>query len=391
MQSMCRNKLWLHVLPCAFLLTGCTLPVKLVTDTGSGKQQEIAREDYLLLPEAENRETPGADDHYQVLTLEKGTFTETALRQTLNRTLSLEDFPSVRLALEEEHMKFGTYMAEYMDYVEVGDVLATVYVEKDPIAVEEARMALTRLQERFGEAEAAAKEELEEMESKRPYIYNSYEQQIADIRYRQRQLDWENESYRFNNWIAEAKKRIDKLAKVGEVYEVKADRAGYVLYETRYSQGTVLHEGDYICHIMDDDKIYLYTDMQAEQMPYGKEVEFETRAGRMPGRVVNGGQLALYGNLDTDRAVFRLYPEEGANQVNRANLNSATMNTNLKTIQNVIVVPKQAVTVQNEKYYVTLLREDGSLVKTQFLPGGSNVEEYWVLRGLSEGMQIVYK
>ena len=384
---MCVIKKGLFALSAIVMLSGCGLKERLVTDTGSGKSNMIAREDYLMVP----TEQKTADDQYRLLTLEEGTFEEEILDQTMNRMLSLNDIPSVRLQVKEEQMRMGEYVADHMSKVEKGDVIARVYVEKDAIALEEAQIALQRLQERFTQAQSDADWELQEMEEARLYIYDSYDQRIADIRLRQRQMDWENERYHYEENIADAAKRLKELQEVGEVYEVKADRAGYVFYSARYVEGFILHYNDYICHIIDPDKIYVFTDSQSAQMSFGKQVEFDSRQGKMTGQVVNGGQLALYGNLDTGRTVFRLYPDGSESLVNLNNLTSVTMNAELKRVEHVVLVPVQAVTVENDSYYVTVRREDGSLVKTAFLPGGSNLNEYWVLEGLSAGMQIVYQ
>ena len=60
-------------------------------------------------------------------------------------------------------------------------------------------------------------------------------------------------------------------------------------------------------------------------------------------------------------------------------------------MENVILIPKTAVTVDGDECFVTVLQEDGSLLKTEFIPGGSNAEYYWVFDGLNEGMNIISK
>ena len=54
-----------------------------------------------------------------------------------------------------------------------------------------------------------------------------------------------------------------------------------------------------------------------------------------------------------------------------------------------LLVPTEAVTAEKQKYYVTVLGEGGSMTKTQFIPGGSNGQYYWVFDGLEEGTRIV--
>lgn len=382
-----RSLVALTLLP-ILALSGCLGKNKLVTDTGSGKK-EVGKEEYLMTSSEDTSTESAMDNQYKVLTLTNGTFEEGALRQTLKR--DYDNFPAIRLQSDGRQMKFGEYRAGYMEYVEAGDVIAPFYVEADEIAIEEARVTLERLQERYERAKSDIQKELEEMEEERKTIYNSYDNQIALIAYKQRQQDWENESYHYEQQIANAKQKLAELAQTTEEYEIRTDTDGYVIYTGAYVKGALLSDGAYICNIMDGREIFTTTQSQAEQFSYGRTVSFDTPDGSMPGMVVNGGKLALYGNLDTDEAVFKVTLEEDAVQNGRDSMSSLVMNASLKTIQNVLVIPKRAVTVQNNEYYVTVMQEDGSLLQTEFIPGGSNVDEYWVLRGLSEGTQIVYR
>lgn len=377
----------LPVLMAALLLTGCSVKNKLVTDTGSGKSQSVSKEDYLVTNGEDINTGNAKDNQYKVLTLTKGTFEEGALRQTLQ--LNYNNLPTVRLKSDGNEMQFGTYIAQYMDYVEAGDVIATCYMEADEIAIEQARITLTRLQERYEKAKADIQIELEELEEKRKIIYNGYENQIAGIEYKQRQQDWENESYHYEQNIADAEKKLAELVKTSKEYEIKTDVAGYVVYSQIYKEGALLSDGAYICSILDGNDVFAIAEMQADQFTYGKEAEFEAQGGVAAGSIVSGGKLALYGNLDTDKVVFKITLDDGVSQLKQNNW--MVMNANLKTIRNVILIPREAVTVEDEEYYVTVMQEDGSLLQTEFIPGGSNANEYWVLRGLSEGMEIVYR
>lgn len=60
----------------------------------------------------------------------------------------------------------------------------------------------------------------------------------------------------------------------------------------------------------------------------------------------------------------------------------------VKTMDNVVLVPKAAVTVKDEHTYVKVFEEDGSVISVSFLAGGSNGDYYWVIEGLTEGMTI---
>lgn len=377
-------------------LSGCALSDKLVTDTGSGKQHEIAKEDYLNTEALKNQGEQSIEDFYKILTLEKSTFEETALNQILSREFI--NVPTVRLDLEGVTAYFGEYLVEYMQYVEVGDVVATVYTEVDELALEEARIKLQRLQERYQRAQVQAAEELQDILTKRAELTDTYEQQLMDLQYHKKQLNWENSKYNYERQIADASEQLTKLTQVGDVYEVKTDIAGYVAFSSagRYANGSrsmtgmEMQENAYICHILEGNQVYTTTTEQADQFYYGMKVNFDNNNGLTPAVVVSGGNWLTYGNLDSEQAIFRLDFEQDMAELDQTGLNNLVLKGNLKTVENVIVIPRAAVETEGDEYFVTVLKEDGSLLKTEFIQGGSNVESYWVLDGLTEGMRIVY-
>lgn len=401
----------------SLFLTGCGVLDTFVTDTGSGETASIAKEDYLMTNALDQGEQT-AEQLYTVLTLEKGTFEETADEQLMKRQYI--NTPILRLDVDGREATFGEYLVQLMDYVEPGTAIATVHVEVDKLVLDETRLRLQRLQERYQSEELQVQKDLQKILDRKAITYNDFHKNILDIRYRQRQKDWEYTKFDYENQIEETKKELDELTKVGEIYEIKADRAGFVNIESRYAAGQELWDGAYICHILDNQHIYAEGQRQADQFCYGMELALDTREGMAKAKVVSGGSRALYGNLESARAVttsrsmsalevmyeewlaatsgalpttgpraiFLLEFEEDVSE--KKGFNNMMLQGNLKTIENVIVIPKEAVTEQNEQYYVTILKEDGSLLKTEFIPGGSNGDEFWVLDGLTEGMQIVY-
>ncbi len=387
---MCRNKRRMAILPglaLAIFLSGCGEGSSLVTDTGSGRQQEIALEDYLKTDVLETQEE-NIDKLYNVLTLENGTFQEQALKQTLER--SFINVAVENLDLDGAKAHFAGQYVDFMDYVEEGEAIASLNIEVDELALEEAQLRLQRLQERYKDAEIKLQEDLQDITEQRGLIYNDYKRAVCDIRYSQRQLDWEYEKYNYENQIEKAKETVENLSSMGKWYDVKANVSGYVVYGHRYVSGEEVKDGDYLCHIMNSNKVYTATDAQADQFAYGMEVGFNTRDGLTPATVVSGGTWALHGNLDKGQVIFRLDFEQDVSELDHSMLKNLVLNATIKTVENVIVIPKQAVTVEDNEYYVTVLKEDGSLLKTEFIPGGSNLQSYWVLDGLTEGMQIIY-
>lgn len=385
---MCRNKIktgLLALVLCASL-AGCGAAESLVTDSGSSKKEGISPEDYLMT-NALSQGLQSTNTLYQVHTLSKGTYEELAEEQVLNREFL--NSPTVQLDVDGRKATFAWYDAPSLMYVEPGDTVATVYVEVDELEIEETRLKLQRLQERMQSDEAKSQEQLKKNRDKKENTFDVYQRRILDIRYAQMQADWGYQKYDYETQIKEVSEELERLTTVGEIYEVKTDHAGYVYSDTWYYTGKEMWDGIYICHILDYDQVFTMAKRQGDQFYYGMEVDFDTNNGAAVGRVISGGTWALHGNLESSKAIFRLEFEEDLSE-KKASFNRIKLEGNAKTVENVILVPMKAVTEKNGEYFVTVMKEDGSLIRTEFVPGGRNKEVYWVLEGLSEGMQIVY-
>lgn len=370
------------------MLAGCGNDGKILTDTGSGAGKQIEREEYLDTSVLEKSEEDRQKPSYTVYTLEKGSYTEDALNQVTHRAYL--NIPALHLELDTgEQARFGEYVAGYLQYVEPGDVIATLYVEKDTVAEEEAVIRLKRLEERLAAGEEKLTEDLEQLQVERTLIYNDYERAVVDVKCRQLEQDWEREKLRYTQQIEEVREECQTQKKLSEITQIQADRAGFVVYETKYTAGTIMKDQDILCYIMSEDAFYVTAENQPELFGYGMKMQFKTLGMTAVGSVVSGGTQGLYGNLDTGETIFKLEFDESVSKESRMQIRELTMEGTVKTVQNVILVPREAVTVEGDCVFVTVLQEDGSLRKTGFIPGGSNAEVYWVLEGLTEGMKIV--
>ncbi len=398
---MCRNKKagWILLLFAAAIgWQACTVPAKLMSDTGSSGKEEIAREEYLNVDALSGQSGQVLGGQYTIYTLTRETFTEEALSQKLKR----EYINTTEVYVDLETLnKLERYEVEYFDYVEAGDVLATFRVTIDQIAVEEAQKKLQRLQEQYQRAVQDREEEVKEQEKERKELLlelekkelseECYEMKDFDVRLEQSELTWEYERQKMEQEMEDVQRTIDKLLGSGAVYQLKSPVAGYVIFKEKYGAGSSISNGSYFCDILNGEDYYVKVERQGELFGYGMQLAFDTPHGNKTGRVVSAGSMALYGNLNTDEAFIALDMEGITQQELQSNSKNITLQGSLKTVHNVLLVPKQAVTEEKKEYFVTVLKEDGSLLKTEFIPGGSNTDYYWVMDGLEEGMQIIYR
>lgn len=374
-----------------FSLSACGGDGGLLTDTAGGKKQELPKEEYLKQDIVPQETT----DLYQTYILSKGTYTEKIKEKKLG--IWTGNLPVVRYDLKGITGKFGGYTLDPYFQVNKGDAIATVFIDADRSEVQKAQITVQRLEERYRQAEVQTEEDLQEILEEKALIYNDYKRWIMDVRYRQRQQDWELEKYNYENRIQDAREELQKLTALHNQYTICAPADGVVAYGyaehfrknvgmtsvMEVETGKELKEGDPICMIMTENPVFQYS---RKIIPFGMEKELSSGGEVISARVVSAGPDALYGNLDLGVSVLRV----DNNTTHSAAMEALLMDGTVSTVENVILVPGAAVTVEEQNYYVTVLKEDGSLQKTQFLPGGNSEGTYWVLEGLSEGMQIVY-
>ncbi len=382
---MCRNRKTALMLA---LLLGVS-----VTACGTSKSTaasgEVAKENYLNTGALNQQSGQLEAGQYQVYTLEKGTFTEEAMSQTLERAYINATVAYIELPCEKA--RFGEYAANHFVYVNEGDLLATFYAEVDSIALEQAELELQRLEERYAQAELDHNERAEELRVEQITEPDGHEKQVIEIERAQEELNWENTKRIYEDSIEAAKETIKELEEIGNVIEVYSPAAGLAIPTRGYVTGMEVKDGDYLCHIVPVDEYYVSADKRTDLYNYGMEMTFKTRAGAATGNVISADSKVLYGNLDEHEVIFSIATNDVVTQNDLNASRGLAFEGNLKTVENVILVPKAAVTVEGDECFVTVLKEDGSLLKTEFIAGGSNTDYYWVLDGLTEGMQIISK
>lgn len=380
---MCRSKKTIWMLALLFVLscTACT--------TSESTDADTTKENYLNTAVLNQQTGQIGSGQYQIYTLEKGTFTEEAMSQTLERAYINATIAYAELPCEEAH--FGYYIADYFRYVDKGDVLATFYADVDTVALEQAELQLQRLQERYARAETDHADRAEELRVQQITEPDGYGKQIIAIQREQEELEWEKSKKDYERSMEDAEKSIKELQETGNLIEVYAPAAGLVIPTEWYATGQKVEDGAYLCHIIPVDEYYVSTDKKTDAYNYGMKLTFNTRAGAATGTVIGGDSKILYGNLDSQEIIFRIETNETVTQSDLDASRGLSFTGNVKTVENVILVPKTAVTEENSQYYVIVLQEDGSLLKTEFIPGGSNGDFYWVFNGLTEGMQIISK
>lgn len=371
------------LLAAVLAMAGCGQAGGVFTDAGTDVALAPDRSQYLDLSVLEG-DTEDGWNSYSAYTLAYGTFSTQI--PTLRANVRMLEVCCVRAQYSVGTMRLKQLLVEKNQYVTAGTPVAEVSMELDAMELEELERRLLRLQERY----AAARQEFLESQEEREAQFARWNPQrsIDKTRYDQAQLDFDQTAAGYERQIADLQEQIAELTRLAGQTQLLADRDGYVLDIALLQRGQKLENGTVLIRLAPTDKIYLEFTDQLEHYGYGNRVTLlagETRQAESYDAMVAS---AVGGVLSSrwDLSVSRLDGDYDISELLGHGPFNVTGETNV--MENVLLVPSEAVTVEKQKYYVTVLGEDGSMVRTQFIPGGSNAEYYWVFDGLEEGTRI---
>ena len=388
-----KKKRWFRVLLPAFLLFalgGCSFSEAMFTDSGTNLIVENDTSAYLdlsLLEKQDGVETDDAWNGYDIWTLEYGTFATEIIETRANITM-VESVPA-KVEIPLGSMILTELLVSRYSYVEKGDVLARVDVEISALDLEEMELKLKRLEEEYAQAVEDYNELYEEAVANIS-VYN-HPGNIDRIEIAQMELDFEQTRANYDKRVADYKEQIKDMKAVAATKEIVAPQSGFVLSVSRLGIGQELSNGTVICTISPSDKIFWEITDENFHYGYGMELTMGVGANSNVNRkeysVVVSSASGKSLKEDWGKTTTQIMGDFTLEEIMNSGALMVGGQTNV--MDNVLLIPKEAVTVEREKYYVTVLHEDATLEKRQFIPGGNNQEYYWVFRGLEPGTKII--
>ena len=367
-------------------MTGCGQTGSVFTDAGTDVVLAPDMSQYLDLSVLSGEgDTEDGWNSYSTYTLTYGTFSTemTALRANVR----MLETSNVCAEYTIGTMRFKQLLVERNQYVTAGTPVAEISMEVDAMDLEELERRLQRLQERY----AAVYEEFLESQEEREAQFARWDPQrsIDKTRYNQAQIDFDQTTLSYAQQITDLQEQIEELKKQAGQTQILAQQDGYVLDIALLQKGQKLENGTVLIKLAPADKIYLEFTDQLEHYGYGNQVTLLAGDSRHPqsydavvvsavGKVLSSQWDLSVSRLDGDYDISELLGNGPFNVTGETSV-----------MKNVLLVPVEAVTAEKQKYYVTVLGEGGSMTRTQFIPGGSNSEYYWVFDGLEEGTRIV--
>lgn len=285
-------------------------------------------------------------------------------------------------AWQKNTIKNGTvYFVEghvqLFQHVDKGQLLATIRVEPDSLALTRNETRLTRLRERLEDY----KEENKGKEEEEYYIntLTSYQEQMQDI----------------EDAMAEQKK--DYAAK-----EIRADKTGVIIRLEEFERESIIGRDANLWEIADESSCYMSVEDPNQTLQYGNTVTVNYTDEMQQNQTVEAmvGSMSRAGvsaSLRSDDAMIIL-PSESVEDILKGVFvgewwipRRYRVDARIRVMKDVLLVPRGAVYDIGGKTYVYVKQENGEVKAQGFVSGGFNESYYLVVEGLSEGMEVCLK
>lgn len=248
--------------------------------------------------------------------------------------------------------------------VNKGDVLANVYVAPDSVAIERTERRLLR-----------AKEDLDDI--------------LKNDKDNEKRIKNQQEI------ISDIEETLNDMKKDAKLTTIKAPFTGIITDIGWFEEGDILQRDAFICSLADEKDCFIYVEDKSGQLTYGNEALLSYEGKTVYGTVVNVAPCALSDDLNIGYSFIQVSAEDFADMASPSGdfdgywfRRRFDVGVDVRTMDNVVLVPKKAVISDNGINYVTVLDDDGNYVLKSFIAGGSDNLNYWVADGLLEGTKI---
>lgn len=271
-------------------------------------------------------------------------------------------------------VEHGTcYVTEYeltqYQQVKKGEVLAKIRVLPDQVAYERLNTSLKREKERL--------DDLVKQDEN-----NQNEKAIEAKREK----------------IAELEEQIREMEEDAAVTAIRSPIDGIVIQPLVYEKEQLIGADALLCVIADETRCYVVVEDTENQLNYGDVMDIKYGNETVRGTVVTVNQRSLSADLKSTDVLIsvpkEVIPQMAYNAMYTGgfwNRRSFEVTGRVRSVSNVVLVPKNAVTLGAGGTYVDVVQPDGSVVSQSFVAGGSDNTNYWVIEGLLEGMKICTK
>lgn len=368
------------------VLGGCGFGL---TDSGYESTASINPNEYLELGVFDRTDDEIMEKSYETYTLEYGTFvTEQTAGASVFEPITYQE----KAKIESGTMVFNEFLVSEMDYVKAGDPIASVSPETDSISIKEAELSLQRLKTQYEEAVKSREESIADRDEIYRNLKTDEEKKIRLLQWQIADLNWQKTEASYKERIKSSEDSIAEQKKRANTKTISAEHSGYVYSLEKIEAGTYLKNGQNLLVLVPTNNLYLEMNDKDMIYTYGKQYTVTVRVGRnnkyeFEAYTINPPLCSLYFNMNTGKA-YLIVNAQMATNIPRA---SITVSGVASTIENVLLVPYDAVEKEDNCCFVTVMNEDGTIARLPFISGGNNRNYYWVISGLDAGMKVIHE
>ena len=306
-----------------------------------------------------------------------GTFTK---ETTFSAT---EYYPcGVDVVCPEDGKLFVEYAVSRGDQVKAGDVLVRLSAQQDSIALTKLQREFARMQEEFAAAKAEKQEKIAEAEAAANAAADAFEKEQLLIRVAIMQTQLEEFCYLQQLAIDKKQQETEACKNAQTVLELTAPVDAMVSALAEMQPEDPVNAGMVLVTLVDSDvRLLRVSDPAAElriHMPVTITVGRGNNQKTITGQVI-ASEDAIGQQYRKGYAYVQIDPE-----FQDTVLRDVRVIANTVTLDNVLLVNRRALELENGKTYVTVL-SDGVQQRRVILLGMAGVENAWIIAGVAEG------
>lgn len=302
-------------------------------------------------------------------------------------------------SVSHELSQKGTLVYPTSEWISCPDVYGTVYFEEKTVDLYQQVKkgdVLFKIRVQPDEVELARKEQELQRQMER----------LADLE-KQDQKENKKAIEQGRETVAGLEKLVEEMKADYSLTEIRAPYDGIVtdlseeLWRNLLKSGDMLQKNQALLMLAKQGSNYIMVEDPNGLLTYGNvaDIEYNGADGsrrKTTGLVVTLNQACVSAGLFGDGyALIRVSGEDAGDMSGSAfgsdgrwSLNRFDVTVATRKMENVLLVPKKAVMSYGGVTYVKLKQKDGSVLYQSFLAGGSDASNYWVVEGLTEGMEV---
>ena len=310
---------------------------------------------------------------YDTVTVQRGTF------ETMENNLGREYYPlSYALSYDHDGARFVEYKVELGDEVKKGDVLAVFRMDSSDSELARKELAVTHAEEETARGIRDREEQISEAKKLRAqssgygWVQQNLQVERLEVELERYRLQQEYQTQQLRDALEEATADLTITAPIdGVITRVVLKAPGDVI------KRNLMDAFDVLIEMRSEEERLMLMDSETLNFRYNMPVE----VGEEVGRVVAAPDLVP--GVQSGQILVEMEPVDG-----EIKMSTRTVIGVVKNLDNVLLVPRNAVTKSGNQYYVTKMT-NGVLQKRYVTVADMNNNDYWVLQGVDEGDILV--